>query len=112
MKKIGNLLERISVKDRKPTCIPMDISYSKIKDNMDDNKEYRQVIGVLLYISPVSRLDVSLALNKLSSKNETQTEKDRTVLKKLIMYLNTTKYFNLVINSMSPPVFICYTDAD
>ncbi|GFS83962.1 hypothetical protein NPIL_156551 [Nephila pilipes] len=28
------------------------------------------------------------------------------------MYLNTTKDFNLVIDSMSPPVLICYTYAD
>ncbi|GFU47248.1 retrovirus-related Pol polyprotein from transposon TNT 1-94 [Nephila pilipes] len=91
------------------------------KEEKEDNSEYRQAIGALLYISTVSRPDVSLTVNKLGRRNEIPTEKDWTALKKLIMYLNTTNHvlnhvlnhnFNLVINNMSPPVLTYYTDAD
>ncbi|GFS33096.1 retrovirus-related Pol polyprotein from transposon TNT 1-94 [Nephila pilipes] len=95
----------------------MDTSYSKKEgntENLEDNSEYRQAIGALLCISidVKTRPNVSLAANKLSRKNKTPTKKDWTALKKLIMYLNTTKDFNLVIKSISPPFLTCTTDVD
>ncbi|GFU05603.1 hypothetical protein NPIL_6731 [Nephila pilipes] len=46
-KKIENFLEKISVKDCKPTCLPIDTSYSKKEDNtenLEDDSEYRQTV--------------------------------------------------------------------
>ncbi|GFS33796.1 hypothetical protein NPIL_557611 [Nephila pilipes] len=53
-KKIENLLEKIIMKDHKPTSIPMDTSYSKNEDyteNLEYNSEYRQEQSEFFYIS-------------------------------------------------------------
>ncbi|GFT81728.1 hypothetical protein NPIL_688551 [Nephila pilipes] len=75
-KEIENLLGKISGKNYKQTYNPMATSLSKnvdSTDNIEDNSVYKQAVGALLYISTVSRLDVSLTANKLNEKKKGKT---------------------------------------
>lgn len=53
-----------------------------------------------------------MAINVLSRKNESPSEKDWNVLKRVIKYLNSTKGLNLVICTEAPPILETCIDAD
>ncbi|XP_035234244.1 secreted RxLR effector protein 161-like [Stegodyphus dumicola] len=92
----------------------MDTSYPKEEDISPpvDNTKYRQAIGALLYIATVTRPDITLAVNRLSRKNESPNEKDWKAVLRVIEYLNSTKDICLRIDFDSTPTLSCYTDAD
>lgn len=76
----------------------MKTSYSKNLDHsnfLDDNTEYREIIGVLLYIATVSQPATALAVNLLSRNIEKPFEKAGKSVQKIIIYLNTIKNKNL-----------------
>ncbi|GFT96630.1 hypothetical protein NPIL_330991 [Nephila pilipes] len=86
----------------------------KIAEILQLNKFQQSIADNSLFTKEekVSRPDVALAVNTLRRKNEIPMEKDWTLLKKLLMYLNASKHFNFVFNSLNPLVFTCYTDAN
>lgn len=76
----------------------MKTSYLKNVDDsnfLDDNTEYREIIGALLYIATVSQPATALAVNILSRNIEKPFEKEGKSVKKIIIYLNTIKNKNL-----------------
>ena len=51
----------------------MELGYINLEDEenlLPQNTQYRQVIGVLLYIATISRLDICATINILSCRNE------------------------------------------
>jgi transposase InsO family protein len=113
--KIEKLYESLDKEDKIPTYTPMKTTYSN--DNQEtnlltNNKRYRKAIGILLYISTLTRPDISLAVNLLSRKNENPTEEDWKAVVKVIQYLHNTKDLNLVICKTENPVLKGYSDAD
>lgn len=80
--------------DSKPCNTPMEPDYLKFVDDdklLPDNNKYFQAMGELLYISSVTRPDISVAINTLSRRNENRRDKDWNANKRVIKYLKTTK---------------------
>lgn len=65
--------------------------YLKLVDNdkiLTDNKTYRKDVSTLLYLTTVTRLNISAAINILSLRNENSREKDWNAIKKVIFEKN------------------------
>lgn len=74
----------------------MEPGYVKLADDenlLPYNTKYRQAVGALLYISTISKPDISAAVNILSRTNERPREKDSKAVKRTIRYLKTTMNF-------------------
>lgn len=87
----------------------------KINDDeklLPDNTKYRQAVGALLYISTVSRPDISAAVNILSRRNEHPRAKDWEAVKRTIRYLKTTINLKLTYTDVEKPVLRAYADSD
>ena len=66
---IEKILKSFGLEDAKLSKIPLDAGYLKIEDDepMDDNQEYRKLIGMLLYFFSVStRPDIAASVSILS----------------------------------------------
>ncbi|CAL1265951.1 unnamed protein product [Larinioides sclopetarius] len=113
--KIQELITKFSLENSKPTYTPMEPGYIKTIDNnnlLKDNVKYRQAVGALLYISTVTRPDISAAVNILSLRNEKPRAKDWEAVKRTIRYLKTTVNLKLTFNTSEQPVLRAYADSD
>lgn len=66
---------------------------------LEDNKEYRKLIGMLLYISTNSRPDISASVSILSQNMTKPRDYDLVEVKRVIKYLVTTKHEKLKLNT-------------
>lgn len=92
--KIIEIIEKLNLMDSKPCNTPMEPDYLKFVDDdnlLPDNNKYFQAMGELLYISSVTRPDISVAINTLSRRNENRRDKDRNANKRVTKYLKITK---------------------
>ncbi|CAL1293062.1 unnamed protein product [Larinioides sclopetarius] len=106
--KIQELITKFGLENSKPTYTPMEPGYIKTIDNdnlLKNDVKYRQAVGALLYISTVTRPDISAAVNILSRRNEKPRAKDWEAVKRTIRYLKTTINLKLTFN-------ITYADTD
>lgn len=97
-----NLEKKIEQKRNKP----------KEFKELNDNKNYRKTVGDLLYISTITRPDISVSINILGRRNEKLREADWHAVEKVIRYLKTIKDFKFVIDSSKPPKLTGYCDSD
>lgn len=101
--------------DAKPSRYPLDEGYYKIQDEnlLQDNKEYRKLIGKLLYISTNSRPDISSSISILSQKVTKPSSTDLNEVKRVIRYLLSTKDFKLkLIHQNQDQNLVFYSDAN
>ena len=63
--------------------------------NEEDHREYRAIVGAILYISTVCRPDVSLAICYLSRCLESPTQDALVAARRVLRYLHTTKYLGI-----------------
>ncbi|XP_035212002.1 secreted RxLR effector protein 161-like [Stegodyphus dumicola] len=93
----------------------METNYCKLETEdglLEDNAQYRQAVGALLYIATTSRPDIACAVNLLSKRNEKPRNIDWNAVKKVIRSLYTTKDFELVFKKIQEPILTAYSDAD
>lgn len=72
----------------------MEVGNTRLHGNdnlLPNNTKYRQAISTLLYISRLTRPDISTAVNILSRRNETTREKYWKSVKRVITYLDIAK---------------------
>lgn len=90
---IENISSKTRQSDAKSQKYPLDLGYYKLEDEsmLPDNKEYRKIIGMLLYISTNSRPDISASGCILAQKVEKPRQLDLTEAKRVIRYCNQPK---------------------
>lgn len=111
---ISNIVKEANLELLTPSKTPLDPNYFKKNGNeLDNNTEYRKLIGMLLYVSTNSRPDVSAAVGILSKKVQKPTDVDMQEVKRLIRYLNDTREMKLRMNDRtSDEGMIAYSDAN
>ena len=77
----------------------MKIKDEKLKIKKFIFKLYMQALGSLLYLVMGTRLDIILATNKVSKRNQNPTYDDWINALKIFKYLNYTKYCGLKITN-------------
>ncbi|KAG5666630.1 hypothetical protein PVAND_014646 [Polypedilum vanderplanki] len=112
---IKKIVSGASLSDAKPSRIPLDVGYYKLEDEvlLEDNKEYRKLIGMLLYVSTNSRPDISSSVSILSQKVVSPSRTDLNEVKRIIRYLNSTRSLSLRLSTQDQnEVIKFYSDAN
>lgn len=87
------LLRKYNMFDCKPSGTPSNTDKTAIRYGKDTSHfPYRELVGGLLYLSTRSRPDISQAVNEASKKLENPSRQDIVAIKKILKYLNGTRY--------------------
>ena len=73
---------------------------------------YASVIGMMLYLAPNTRPDISFAVHQCVWFTHNTKASHETAVKRICRYLQGTKYNGLVFNPFNKLVVDCYADAD
>ena len=110
---INQIIDKFCMSDANPVNTPADVNVI-LKKNSDEivvNFPYREAIGCLLFLSSVSRPDISFAVNVLSRYVNNPGPQHVNALKRVIRYLIKTK--NLCIKySGESSGLVGYSDSD
>lgn len=97
--------------DCKGTKSPMETNFQfKEEDSIDI--PYRELIGSLLYISTMSRPDITFAISYLSRFLDKPTKTLWTAAKRILRYIKETIDYSLVYEKNTNNEINIYTDAD
>lgn len=99
-KYIKRVLERFEMLDSHPQTTPMEsnLRLSRPEKGRDD-REYRAMIGALLYIARGTRPDIAYAVNALSRLQNCSTETEKNYVRRIFWYLKGTLHYELPIHS-------------
>lgn len=93
---VEQLLENFNMKNCKVASTPMECKLDIEKtESCDTNLPYQQLIGSLMYLSVLTRPDISFSVNYLSQFNRCHTEVHWNYAKRLLRYLKKTKNYCL-----------------
>lgn len=88
---IKDILTRFKMIDCKPVVTPGDTNAHLIaSEGCTPNIPYQEAIGALLYLSLISRPDITYQVNKLSQFNNCYNETHWTAIKRIFRYLKGT----------------------
>ena len=113
--KIKSLVKEHNLEDAKPINLPISTTYLKEKgeeDLLENNNEYRSIIGSLLYLATISRPDISAAVSILSRRVSNPRARDLNEALKVIKYLKHTQNYQLNFSADEDISLKAYTDAD
>lgn len=110
-KLIRRILTKFNMMDCKGTKSPMETNFQfKEEDSIDI--PYRELIGSLLYISTMSRPDITFAISYLSRFLDKPTKTLWTAAKRILRYIKETIDYSLVYEKNTNNEINIYTDAD
>ncbi|XP_073426901.1 uncharacterized protein [Dendrobates tinctorius] len=101
--------------EAKGISTPKEPSYLKLEgedDLLPNNEKYRQAVGALLYISTMTRPDITTAVGILCRYVEKPRQRDWNAVKRLLRYLKETQDVNLKLSATGDLELIGYVDAD
>ncbi|KAM9916699.1 hypothetical protein OXX59_009809, partial [Metschnikowia pulcherrima] len=92
---------------------PKDLDANSEDDNEPcDQKEYRSIIGKLLYAANCVRFDINYVVSRLSRYLSDPREKHMRAAKRVIRYLSKTRTYGIVCQSNSQKELTCFCDAN
>lgn len=110
------MLKKMRHDDSNPVSTPMDVGLAKeMMENSNDktaaiNIPYREAIGSLLYLSTISRPDISFAVNFLSRFCASPTDVHWSMVKRIFKYLRGTTKAGIFFNGDTK--LEAYSDSD
>ncbi len=72
---------------------------------------YEKTVGVLRYLTECTVYEINLPVHALARASRVPTHRHSVALKRLVRYVNTTKYHSILFPKSKPPL-ITYADAD
>ncbi|KAI8435899.1 hypothetical protein MSG28_004091 [Choristoneura fumiferana] len=111
-KLIEKVLEKFGMTDCKGTQTPMEQGTPIKEEETVIDVPYRELIGCLIYISTVSRPDITFATSYLSRFLDKPTNTTWTSAKRVLRYLKLTSHKCLTYTKTQDKQVLCYTDAD
>ncbi|KAI8431647.1 hypothetical protein MSG28_016126 [Choristoneura fumiferana] len=111
-KLIEKVLEKFGMTDCKGTQTPMEQGTLIKEEETVIDVPYRELIGCLIYISTVSRPDITFATSYLSRFLDKPTNTTWTSAKRILRYLKLTSHKCLTYTKTQDKQVLCYTDAD
>lgn len=110
---IDQLLNKFNMLDCNTSDTPMECKLSlSIGNRCDINLPYQKLIGSLMYLSVLTRPDISYAVSYMSQFNNCYTKEHWIHAKRILRYLKGTKHYTLKYNSKLNSEIIGYVDAD
>jgi hypothetical protein len=116
---IKTILKSYDMCDANSVLTPIDKSQladdcNNESDMNVNNFHYRELVGKLLYLSIVSRPDISFAINVLSKHVEKPDKRHYAIAKRVLRYLKGTQSLGILYKGLSGDenTFVAYSDAD
>lgn len=112
---IDSILQRFNMIDCKPSDTPMEVNLKLKKaenDNCSETYPYQQLVGSLMYLSVLTRPDISYSVSFLSQFNTCYNETHWKQSKRLLRYLQKTKHFGLIFKKNNCSDLHGFVDAD
>ncbi|XP_065093402.1 uncharacterized protein LOC135714064 [Ochlerotatus camptorhynchus] len=114
---VTKLAKQFGLDQAKVSSIPIDVGYYRSRTGskqLADNKDYRSIIGALLYVAVNTRPDVAASVAILARQVSEPTEVDWVEVKRVVRYLQKTKDYRLklVANRDEPLRLVGFCDAD
>lgn len=113
---IKQVIADFSLSEAKISEVPMNNNYEKDNNEFEilpDAEKYRKLIGCLLYISVISRPDISASVSILAQKISRPTQRHWNELKRIVRYLKGTIDFKLKLGNINVDApLIGYADAN
>ena len=116
------MLEKFGFEQTYPVSTPMVTSqvHNKERKNREENekegqflipnRQYREVVGSLLYLANCTRPDISYAVNVLSRHQIEPTKVEWNMTKRVLQYLSGTRNLGLIYRAKSEGL-VGYSDA-
>lgn len=111
---IDKVASRFNVTGAKKVYTPIEVDL-QLEKSEDCNVDlpFRQLVGCLLYISIISRPDISFAVHYFSRFMNAYSSEHFSYLKRVLVYLVHTKHLKLTYTASSlDGVLECFVDAD
>lgn len=111
-KYIEYIINKFNMSEANPSNTPADnnVILTRNFDNNVTNFPYREAVGVLMFLSSVSRPDISYSLNIVSRYLNNPSKDHVNAVKRIIRYLLKTKDICIIYNCYSE--LIGYSDSD
>jgi Reverse transcriptase (RNA-dependent DNA polymerase)/Integrase core domain/gag-polypeptide of LTR copia-type len=94
---INKIATTLQLEDSKGSLYPIDPGYFKLSGlDLENNTEFRKIIGMLLYISTNSRPDISASVGILSQRVAKPRDIDLKESLRIVKYLLKTKNHSLI----------------
>ena len=109
------MVNELGLDQAKGQKFPMQPGYYRLEcaDLLETNKDYRKVIGRLLYVSTNTRPDISTSVNILAQRVETPRKLDMQEALRVVKNLSATKDHILHLNRIeTEQSLIAYSDAN
>ena len=110
------ILEKFNKTEANPVQIPADPQHSlddkQQNTNLISKVPYREAVGSLLYLSQITRPDITFSVNLVSRYIEDPKEQHWTAVKRIFKYLKGTINFGLIFSSRQKLMLKGYSDAD
>lgn len=112
-KYINQMARELKLENIKPHYYPLDPGYHQIEDEnfLENNHEYRKVIGMLIYVATNSRPDIAASVGILSQRVSKPRKTDLNEAFRVVKYLITSKQLKLRLSCRKEGV-VAYSDAD
>lgn len=109
---IEDLINKYNMSEAKGCGTPADVNVqlSKNQNDCDTKFPYREVVGALLFLSSVSRPDISFAVNLVSRYVSNPGKAHVNAVKRIIRYLICTKTLSIVYHTNTE--LVGYSDSD
>jgi hypothetical protein len=110
------VLERFNIWEANALCIPADPQHS-LDPNLSESTQagevpYRESVGSLLYLSQITRPDITFAVNLVSRYLEKPLIIHWNAVKRILKYLKGTFNYGLIYDSSVKLKLCGYSDAD
>lgn len=116
---IQRMLERFGMSDCKPRSTPCELKTDTTTCGGSDanetvnSREYREIVGSLIYAMTCTRPDISWVVSRLSQTLAQPTREDLVTAKQVLRYLKGTNDFELIFKKSSEDLdLIAYSDSD
>lgn len=97
---VDKIIKEAGLEDAKISRIPVDTGYFKQEGKLlPTNAEYRQLIGMLLYLATHTRPDIAASISILSKRVESPRDNDLNEVRRIIRYLKGTRSLKLELNA-------------
>lgn len=111
-KQIEKMLNKFKMKDSNGSKIPMTKGFQANISNEEIDVPYRELIGSLMFVSTVSRPDITFATCYLSKFLDKPNKECWTEGKKILRYLKETIDLGLTYKKSENTNIVTYSDAD
>lgn len=118
-KYIAKMLERFGMSDCKPRATPNELKMECNKNVEENNtelenpKDYREIVGSLIYAMTCTRPDISWVVSKLSQSLAKPTVQDLVAAKHVLRYLKGTSHYELCFKKSDEALSLtAFSDSD